>query len=183
MFPLLDYSPGGGILFCMRYTYFTFCCILSVILLGASCKFNPDIQGRGATAFQGIWEEEPLVYRDSLLQYTRHQFKFTCDSFYANLTTTSRVNYYEDSCYNQGIWKEYAKGNYVVSGDTIYFNGTFTKENFKQKLSGCYRIGQYLPVFLIKSTSENTIELVDLEQHIPVTLKLKEKIICNPQPL
>ncbi len=167
----------------MRFTYFSFSLLLAALLFSASCKFNPDVQGEGFAAIQGIWEEEPLKYRDSLLQYTRHQFKFTCDSFYATLETTSKVNYYDDSCFNNGRWKEYAKGNYAVSNDTLYFNGTFTKSNFKQKLSGCYRTGQYIPVFLIKHTSAEKIELLNLQQNISVVLKLKEKINCNPQPL
>lgn len=168
----------------MRHSIIALSVALSVSLFAAvSCRFNPDIQGPGSAAFQGIWEEEPGSGHDSLLQYTRHQFKFTCDSFYATLSTTSKVNYYEDSCYHQGTWKEYAKGNYVVNNDTLYIIGTFTKSDFRQKLSGCYRIGQYLPVFLIKKTSAEKIELLNLQQLLPVTLKLKEKLTCNPQPL
>lgn len=158
-------------------SFLFFCLALS------SCTFNPNIQGRGADALQGVWEEEPSKLKDSLIQYTSHHFKITCDSFYAELSTQAKQNYYEDSCFNNGSWKEYAKGTYVVSHDTLYLLGTFTKPNYKQKLHGCYRIGQYLPVFLIKSTSSDKIELQGLQQHLPVTLKLKEKIVCNPQPL
>lgn len=157
--------------------------LLYIFGLLASCTFNPNFQGRGSEAFQGVWDEEPYPLRDSLIQYTSHHFKFSCDSFYAVLSTTARQNYYEDSCFNQGKWKEYAKGTYVVSHDTLYLVGTFTKANFKQKLHGCYRIGQYLPVFLIKHTSEDKIELENLQLHRPVSLKLKQKIVCNPQPL
>jgi len=156
---------------------FLFSCLLS------SCTFNPNIQGRGADAFQGVWEEEPTKLQDSLIQYTLHHFRFTCDSFYTELSTKAKQNYYEDRCFNNGSWKEYAKGTYVVSNDTLYLIGTFTKANYKQKLHGCYRIGQYLPVFLIKSTSPDKIELQGLQQHLPVTLRLKEKTVCNPKPL
>jgi len=160
-----------------------FCFLFLVLCSLTACKFNPNYQGRGASFLQGVWEEEPVAYRDSLLQYTSHKVKFTCDSFYVTLETSARANYYEDSCFNKGKWKEYAKGVYVVRNDTLYMVGTFTKANYKQKLSGCYRIGQYLPVFLIKSTSPEQIELQGLQQHISVTLKLKEKINCVPQPL
>ena len=148
-----------------------------------SCTFNPNVQGKGSDFMQGVWEEEPLPYRDSLLQYTSHQFKFTCDSFYVVLQTKAKANYYADSCFKNGTWKEYAKGTYVVNNDTLYLFGTFTKANYKQKLHDCYRIGQYLPTFLIKNKSADKIELQSLQQHLPVTLRLKEKIICNPQPL
>lgn len=132
---------------------------------------------------QGVWEEEPLVYRDSLLQYTTHHFKFSCDSFYVTLNTEAKANYYPDSCFKEGKWEEYAKGVYLVSNDTLYLAGTFTRSNFRQKVSGCYRIGQYLPVFLIKDTSPEKIELQSLQQHLPLTLKLKERIVCDPKPL
>jgi hypothetical protein len=151
-------------------------------MLGA-CKFNPNYQGRGEEYLQGVWEEIPVAYQDELIQYTRHQFTFTCDSVYVTLQTKAKANYYPDSCFNGGLWTEYAKGNYVVSGDTLYIISTFTKSNFKQKLSGCYRIGQYLPKFVIKKRSSNTIELEALQQHIPVTLQLKKEIECVPQPL
>lgn len=167
----------------MRQSIITFCLALSAFYLLESCRFNPNIQGPGSAILQGVWEEEPAKFRDSLLQYTQHRFKFTCDSFYASLTTASKVNYYEDSCYHDGTWKEYAKGNYIVQNDTLYIIGTFTKEDFRQKLSGCYRIGQYLPVFLIRKAGKEKIELLNLQQFVPVTLKLKEKITCNPQPL
>jgi hypothetical protein len=160
------------------FAYFLFFCLAL-----SSCTFNPNIQGKGADNLQGVWEETPHPFRDSLLQYTSHHFKFTCDSFYVELSTRAKQNYYEDSCFNNGNWKEYAKGVYVVSHDTLYMLGTFTKSNYKQKLSGCYRIGQYLPVFLIKSSSSNNVELQGLQQHLPLTLKLKQKIVCNPKPL
>jgi hypothetical protein len=152
-------------------------------LLFAACKFNPNYQGRGEVFLQGVWEEIPVSYQSDLLQYTRHSFRFTCDSVYITLETKARANYYADSCFNNGSWKEYAKGNYVVKNDTLYIISTFTKSNFKQKLSGCYRIGQYLPKFVIKKQEQRRLELQGLQQHIPVTLELKKKITCEPKPL
>lgn len=167
----------------MRSTFIIFCLLISALCFYSSCKFNPNIQGKGTASLQGVWEEDPYKYRDSLLQYTQYSLKFTCDSFYATLSTTAKVNYGDDSCYHNGSWKEYAKGNYVVRKDTLYIIGTFTKENFKQKISGCYRIGQYLPVFLIKDINPQKIILTDLQQQRPVTLLLKEKVSCTPKPL
>jgi len=149
----------------------------------SACRFNPNYQGRGSGFIQGVWEEIPVSYQDSLMQYTRHKFKFTCDSVYITLETHAKVNYYADSCFKTGTWKEYAKGNYVVQNDTLYIIGTFTKANFKQKLADCYRIGQYLPTFVITKSTANTLELRGLKQHVPLTMQLKEKISCVPQPL
>ena len=173
-------SKRKGNLFIMQKTYLLF---LGLLCCLSACKFNPNYQGRGADFIQGIWEEEPVAYQDSLIQYTRHKFRFTCDSVYITLETTSKANYYPDSCFNNGRWKEYAKGNYVVSNDTLYILSTFTHSNFKQKLSGCYRIGQYLPTFVIKKKERNKLELHGLLQHIPVTLQLKQKTTCIPKPL
>ncbi|HEY0054660.1 MAG TPA: fumarate hydratase [Pedobacter sp.] len=149
----------------------------------SACKFNPNFQGGGAELVQGTWEEEPVAYQDSLIQYTRHKFRFTCDSIYVTLETHSKANYYPDSCFSNGIWKEYAKGNYILMNDTLYLSATFTKPNFKQKLSGCYRIGQYIPSFVIKSAGDNQLELKGLQQHIPLKMKLIERTECVPQPL
>ncbi|HEX8377729.1 MAG TPA: fumarate hydratase [Pedobacter sp.] len=163
---------------------FKACLLFLSCLVGLSaCKFNPNFQGRGAELVQGTWEEEPVNYQDSLIQYTRHKFKFTCDSVYITLETISKANYYPDSCFNNGVWKEYAKGNYILKNDTLYLSATFTKPNFKQKLSGCYRIGQYIPSFVIKSSVNNQLELKGLQQHIPLKLKLVERTKCVPQPL
>ncbi len=156
---------------------------LFIAILLASCKFNPNFQGRGSDALQGVWEEDSVLYRDALSQYTRHKIRFSCDSFYMTLQTTSKAVISPDSCYNNGTWLEYLKGTYAVKGDTIQFFGTFTKSNFKQKISGCYRIGTYKPVYVIEKHSGSELKLKSLSTHFPVLLKLKEKITCIPKPL
>jgi hypothetical protein len=149
----------------------------------ASCKFNPNLQGRGSDALQGVWEEDSVLYQDSLSQYTRHKIRFSCDSFYMTLQTTSKAVTSPDSCYNNGTWLEYLKGTYTVRGDTVQFFGTFTKSNFKQKISGCYRIGTYKPVYVIEKRSGSELKLQGLSTHFPVLLKLREKTTCIPKPL
>lgn len=157
--------------------------LISCVSFLSSCQFNPNYQAKGEDFLQGVWKEVPVTYQDSLMQYTRHSFKFTCDSVYVTLETTAKANYYPDSCFNKGSWKEYAKGNYIVKNDTLFIISTFTKANYKQKLSGCYRIGQYLPTFVIKKREASQLQLQELHQHIPLTLQLTEKVICTPQPL
>lgn len=156
--------------------------ILFIALL-SSCKLNPNLQGRGSDFLQGVWEQDSVPYKAQLLEYTLHKFTFTCDSFYVKLETFAKINRYSNECYNNGKWTEYAKGTYQVRQDTLFLTGTFTKENYKQKISGCYRIGQYLPVFVIKNKSEDKIELENLHQHLPVILNIKEKLSCTPKPL
>lgn len=155
---------------------------LFILCLGA-CKFNPNYQGKGSAMVQGEWAEEPPAYRDSLLQYTSHNFLFSCDSFFVTLNTQAKTNTYPDSCFKGGNWSEYARGTYSQSRDTIYLDGTFTKSNWKQKISGCYRVGRYLESLIIEKSAGDTLYLRSLSQHIPVKLVLKKRIICQPKPL
>ncbi|HEY1025215.1 MAG TPA: fumarate hydratase [Sphingobacteriaceae bacterium] len=160
----------------------SFIFVLLPFLLCA-CKFNPNLQGRGEAVLQGVWEEDRVMYQDTLLQSTKHHITFSCDSFYLTLKTTSEINRYPDSCFNNGVWMEYVKGTYLTKNDSLFLLGTFTKPDFKQKISGCYRIGTYKPVYLMKETSDSTLELQSLHDHIPVRLTLKQRINCVPKPL
>lgn len=159
--------------------------LLSTFLLFTlvACKPLPNVQGNGEVFFQGVWNQDTVENAQQLLSYTKHKFKITCDSFYVDLTTFSKVNYYEDSCFNKGIWHEYAKGTYTVKGDTLMLNGTFTKANYKQKVSGCYRNGRYLVNFKINKKAKNLLEFEDLSNHRVCILALKQQITCVPKEL
>lgn len=148
-----------------------------------SCTRLPNVQGKGEVFLQGVWNQDSIANSVKLLNYTQHRFKISCDSFYVDLTTHSKVNYYSDSCFNKGVWKEYAKGTYAVKGDTLMLTGTFTKANYKQKASGCYRNGQYISNFKIKSSSSTSLVLENLNDQRECTLVLKEKITCVPKEL
>lgn len=152
-------------------------------LLLSACKFNPNLQDPGSAVVQGYWEELPVTYQDSLLQYTRHSIRFSCDSFYLKMETQAKTNPYPDSCFNNGQWTEYVKGTYRQGQDTLYLQGTFTKANWKQKISGCYRIGQYQNALVLKKTLGDTLEFRSIDQHIPITLVLKEAFPCQPKPI
>lgn len=153
------------------------------ILTLVACKFNPNIQGQGVSYLQGSWKQDQALYEDKLLAYTLHTINFSCDSFYLTLDTRAKTNIYPDSCFNKGQWTEYVKGIYSLNKDTLYLDGTFTKSNFKQKISGCYRIGQYRAAFAVQQQGADTLLLKDATQHIPLLLRLKQKTICNPQPV
>lgn len=163
----------------MRTTLFY---LLATVLL-TSCKFNPNIQGSGSDALQGLWEEDQVLYQDSLSQYTSHKIRFSCDSFYLTLKTVARAEIYPDTCYRKGSWTEFVKGTYTTTGDTLYLNGTFTKSDFKQKISGCFRMGTYKPIFVIVKRSGQQMKLQNLMTHFPVLLNLKQKTTCIPKPL
>ena len=132
---------------------------------------------------QGVWSQDSVAYGSRLNTWTRHNFRFSCDSFYVELATRSKINFYDDTCFNGGKWKEYAKGIYAVSGDTLLLGGTFTHENYRQKLTGCYRIGRYDKSFLIRHKSADTLVLESLDDRLEMVLGLKEKITCIQKPL
>lgn len=148
-----------------------------------SCTRMPDIQGKGEALLQGIWVQDSIQHREKLLNYTQHQFKFTCDSFYVDFTTVSKANYYEEACFNNGIWKEYAKGTYEVRNDTLFLKGVFTKSNYKQKVSGCYRNGQYISNFILRQIQPKLLVLESLNDQKEINLQMKQSLICVPKPI
>jgi len=168
-------------IFCRRI--YVLLVTLNLIILVLSCTRLPNVQGNGEARLQGVWNQDSVANAEQLLNYTQHKFKFSCDSFYVDLTTHSKVNYYEEACFNKGVWKEYAKGNYTVSGDTLFLVGTFTKANYKQKVSGCYRNGRYISSFKIKSKGNENLVLESLNDQKECVLILKEKINCVPKSL
>lgn len=165
----------------MRYLSYIFFLVFCFLIV--SCVRQPNIQGKGEVFMQGVWNEDSVAYSKELSNYTQHCFRFTCDSFYVDLTTYSKVNYYSDSCFNNGIWKEYAKGVYAVRNDSLFLSGTFTNANYKQKISGCYRIGQYLTSFVIKDKTANTLLLESVSNQRQTKLALKQKITCVQKEL
>ncbi|WP_246834038.1 fumarate hydratase [Pedobacter sp. G11] len=156
---------------------------LYLLPLLSACTRLPNVQGKGEDFMQGVWNQDSVAYSNKLSNYTKHRFKFTCDSVYIDFETHSKVNFYEDSCYNNGIWKEYAKGVYGVKGDTLIVGATFTHANYKQKISGCYRIGRYERNFLIKKKSADTLVLESMSDQREITLSLKEKVTCVQKEL
>ncbi|GGC27767.1 hypothetical protein GCM10011386_19710 [Parapedobacter defluvii] len=151
------------------------------VLCITGCRFNPDIQSEGADYLQGVWIQDSVPMQDALLQYTLHELKFTCDSIYAVLHTTATVKNIADSCYNNGQWTEYAKGIYVVRGDSLIVDGLYTKSDWKQKISGCYRIGQYLPRFKIVRYATDSLVLESRYDQRPLLLRKTADITCVPK--
>ncbi|MNI65874.1 hypothetical protein D3C87_696120 [compost metagenome] len=164
----------------LRYFYTI---LFTLSILQIACSPRPNIQGKGEAFMQGVWNEDSVAFSNKLSNYTQHHFKITCDSVYIDLVTHSKVNFYEDSCYNNGIWKEYAKGVYAVRGDTLIIGATFTHANYKQKISGCYRIGRYEKNFLIKKRSADSLTLESINDQREIKMTLKEKVTCIQKEL
>jgi len=149
----------------------------------AGCRFNPNIQGEGEPFLQGVWLQDSVPNQDKLLTYSLYKLKFTCDSVYITLKTFSKVKKVVDSCYGDGQWEEYARGVYLVRNDSLLIESTFTHANWRQKLSGCHRIGQFLPHFKLVKHTGDSLYLQSQYYHTTVNLKKVERITCEPKAL
>lgn len=148
-----------------------------------ACKFNPNIQGEGEAFLQGVWLQETTPHQDRLLTYSLYKLKFTCDSVFITVKTFSKVKKVVDSCYANGQWEEYARGVYLVRNDSLLIESTFTHPNWRQKLSGCHRIGQFLPRFKVLKHTPDSLYLQSQYYHTAVDLRKIEDITCIPKPL
>lgn len=141
------------------------------------------MQGEGEPYLQGVWVQDTAFHQDKLLTYSLYKLKFTCDSVYITMKTFSKVKNVVDSCYGNGQWDEYARGVYLVRNDSLLIESTFTRSNWRQKISGCHRIGQFLPRFKIMKHTADSLYLESQYYQAPVSLKKIAAISCEPKPL
>jgi hypothetical protein len=155
--------------------------VIAVLFFLSSCKFNSNYQKSGESSLQGTWIQESVPYQDDLLTYSLHEFRFSCDSVYVKISSFAKQPIIVDSCYNNGAWTEFAKGLYVIRNDSLLIEATYVYENGKQKLKGCYHIGQYLPRLQIKKQSADSLYLEAKNSHIPINLRKTETTNCVPK--
>ncbi|MFZ4862503.1 fumarate hydratase [Sphingobacterium sp. Mn56C] len=148
-------------------------------LLG--CYRHSDMQTEGVPFLQGIWVQDSVAHQDQLLSYTLNQMTFTCDSMYTQMQVHAKTQTLPDSCYKGGQWTEFAKAVYVLRGDSIIVDGVYTKENGKQKISGCYKSGEYAPRFKLTQISKDSIILENRFDGTPILLRKIKDITCVPK--
>lgn len=139
------------------------------------------MQTEGVPFLQGVWIQDSIPYQDQLLNYTLHQLTFTCDSIYTVMNVHAKTQTVPDSCYKNGNWKEYAQGVYVQRGDSILVEGIYVRENGKQKISGCYKSGQYLPRFKLVYYDKDSVVLENKFDSKPIILRKVKDITCIPK--
>lgn len=155
--------------------------ILSALFFLSSCKFNSNYQNSGELSLQGTWVQESVPYQDELLNFSLHEFRFSCDSVYVTIKNFATKPIIVDSCYNNGEWVEYAKGLYVIRNDSLLIEATYIHSTGKQKLTGCYHIGQYLPRLQINNQTTDSLYLEVKNSHIPINLRKTETTSCVPK--
>ncbi len=154
---------------------------IGMLFAFVSCQRHSDMQGEGASFLQGVWKQDSIPQQGEMLSYILHEFRFICDSVYATMSVHTSVQTIPDSCFKNGQWIEYAKAVYVVRGDSIIVEGVYTKENGKQKISGCYKNGQYLPRFKIAYSSSDSLVLENRFDSRPIILRKTTDITCMPK--
>lgn len=158
---------------------FTFLLLITLF----SCKFNAPIQGQGVAALQGEWVQDSVAMQNNLVSYSLHRFRFSCDSFFVQLHTFSKVSAGIDSCMQSGEWTEQAIGTYQLKNDTLLLKGFFATDDYRIKEDGCLRKGIYEEAFVIRHESDSSLNMNSLFGTIPLNLRLKERTDCVPKPI
>lgn len=146
-----------------------------------ACQRHSDMQTEGVSFLQGVWVQDSIANQSQMLNYTLHKFTITCDSVYTVMKVKSSTKTMSDSCYKDGKWNEYAKGVYVLRGDSIIVEGIYTDHEGEYKMAGCYKSGQYLPRFKLAYHSEDSVVLESKFDSRPIILKKVKDITCVPK--
>lgn len=153
----------------------------TISLVFARCERHSDMQSEGAAFLHGVWVQDSIPGQDNMLNYALHEFKFVCDSVYTEMRVHEKTQRIPDSCYQAGQWSEYSKSVYVLRGDSIIVEGVYTREDGTQKISGCYRQGQFLPRYKVAYQSPDSLVLESKYDQRPITLRKVAEVDCVPK--
>jgi len=169
-------------IFSFRLLPFAFC--LSVFNILNGFWFNPNTQGRGEIYLQGEWKQDSVPNQKQLLEYSLYHLKFSCDSFYIQINSFSKVNNNADTCAHSGNWSEYLKGTYRQRNDTLFIKGQFCNPDYSLKENaGCLRIGVYEEGFKVKKQTDSVVQFASTSNILPINAHLIKHTTCNPKPL
>ncbi len=154
---------------------------LGMLFSSSSCVRESTMQTEGADYLQGVWVQDSIPAQSEMMDYSLHEFRFTCDSMYTTMRVHASMQRIPDSCYKDGNWMEYAKGVYVMRGDSLIGEGIYTKPNGKYKASGCYKIGTYLPRYRVAYHSKDSLVLESRFDQRPIILRKTQEIDCVPK--
>jgi len=159
-----------------------FCFLLLALSLSA-CSFNPGLQGKGEAYLQGEWRQDSVPMQQKLTEYSHYNISFSCDSFYMQIKSFSKVNNGADSCTASGHWTEYVKGSYLQRNDTLHMRGQFCHANYSLKEEGgCFRSGIYEESFKVIKKGDSLVQFLG-SGVIPVELHLTKRAACTQKLL
>lgn len=152
--------------------------------LCSACWFNPNQQGKGKVYLQGVWKQDSVANQKQLLEYSIYQLKFSCDSFFIQVNSFSKVNNGPDTCMRSGHWSEYIKGTYQQRNDTLHLKGQFCNADYTLKEEGgCFRAGIYEESFKVSKKTDSLLQFASTSNVIPINAHLIKRTTCNPKPL
>ena len=172
-----------------RFRFFNFIpkpalCFLLLASSLCGCWFNPNMQGKGEVYLQGEWQQDSVAGQKQLLEYSIYHFRFSCDSFFMQINSFSKVNNGPDTCMRSGHWAEYIRGTYRQSNDTLRLHGQFCNPDYTLKEEGgCFRAGIYEELFTISKKGDSLIRFSSTSNVIPINAHLIKHTTCNPKPL
>lgn len=166
--------------FTFRLLAFTFIIAFSL----AGCGVNPGLQGKGELYLQGEWQQDSIPKAKQLLDYSIYHLRFSCDSFFVQINSFSKVNTGADTCMNSGHWSEYIRGSYQQKNDTLHLRGQFCNADYSLKQEGgCFRSGIYEEFFKISKKTDSLIQFSSTSSVVPIYAYLIKRTTCNPKPL
>ena len=158
-------------------------CFALLALTIVSCSFNANLQGKGEAYLQGQWRQDSVPMQKKLTEYSLYNISFSCDSFYMQINSFSKVDNGADKCTASGHWTEYVKGAYQQHGDALHMRGQFCNANYSLKAEGgCFRSGIYEETFMMKKNSDSLVSLMG-SSVIPIDIHLIKRTACTQKPL
>lgn len=119
-----------------------------------------------------------------LMEYSLYRVTFSCDSFYMQIKSFSKVNNGADTCTRSGQWIEYVKGAYQQHTDTLRVRGQFCNADYSLKNEGgCFRSGIYEESFKVKKKSDSLTEFAAISSLVPIEARLIKHTTCTQKPL
>lgn len=155
-----------------------------IMALCSACWFNPNTQGKGEVYLQGEWQQNSVPNQKQLLEYSLYHLKFSCDSFFMQVHSFSKVNSGPDTCMRSGHWSEYIKGTYQQRNDTLHLKGQFCNADYSLKEGGgCFREGPYEELFKVSKKTDSLMQFASTSNVIPIDAHLIKHTTCNPKSL
>lgn len=147
------------------------------------CSFNKKVQDAGEPFLQGEWQQDSVMGKTQLINYSLSTYKFSCDSFYITIKTTNKVRYGMDSCLNKPDWTEYIKGRYTQYNDTLHFKGFYyNADGTLKRENTCYNSGVYNVLYGFKKITDSVIQLQSNSMVNPINMRLVNRTDCVPKP-
>ena len=166
------------------FTFYQQSLLLLALSFMLSCHRNPDMQTPGLATIQGEWKQDSIAGQKQLLSYSLYRLKFSCDSFFMEISSVSKVNTGADSCMNAGHWIEYTRGTYEQRHDTLHFKGQFTNADHTLKDDkGCFRSGDYEDYFKLNKKTDSLLQFLSTSSVIPINVRLIKRTNCTSKPL